>query len=58
MLKLRITGHLTIFDSMKKSKKPRKQEPKLAVNGSFLDVLKASASHANKKTAKKIKKGK
>jgi hypothetical protein len=43
---------------MKKSKKPRKQEPKLAVNGSFLDVLKASASHANKKTAKKIKKGK
>jgi len=28
----------------------------LAINGSFLDVLKASASHANKKTKKKAKK--
>lgn len=39
----------------KTSKKPKKTEEKLAINGSFLDVLKASASHANKKTMKKAK---
>lgn len=33
-----------------------KQNTPLAINGSFLDVLKASASHANKKTKKKAKK--
>jgi hypothetical protein len=33
----------------------KKMRP-LSVNGTFLDVLKASASHANKKTKKKAKK--
>ena len=41
---------------MKKPKKSNKYDIQFTVAGSFLDVLKASASHANKKTAKKVKK--
>jgi hypothetical protein len=39
-----------------KKKKANKYDTTLSINGSFLDVLKASASHANKKTAKKAAK--
>lgn len=39
-----------------KPKKANKYDIQFAVAGSFIDVLKASASHANKKTAKKTKK--
>ena len=42
----------------KKKAKPKKKDrgeydEKLAVNGSFLDIMKASAKHANAKSAKK-----
>ena len=41
----------------KKVKKPNKRskgyEEKLAVHGSFLDIIKASAKHANSQSAKK-----
>ena len=42
----------------KKKEKPKKKsrgeyEEKLAVNGSFLDIIKASAKHANSQSAKK-----
>ena len=41
---------------MKKPKKAGKYDIQFAVTGSFLDVLKASASHANKKVKKKLRK--
>jgi len=41
---------------MKKPKKPNKYDIQFAVTGSFIDVLKASASHANKKVNKKARK--
>lgn len=41
---------------MKKTKKKNKYDIQYAVKGTFLDVLKASASHANKKVKKKLRK--
>jgi hypothetical protein len=36
-----------------KPKRAEKYDDKLAVNGTFLDIMKASAKDANKKSAKK-----
>ena len=35
-----------------KSKRAKKYDEKIAVNGSFLDIMKASAKHANSKSKK------
>lgn len=39
-----------------KKVKKNKYDTTLAVKGDFIDILRATASHANKKTAKKTKK--
>jgi hypothetical protein len=41
---------------MKKAKKKNKYDITLAVKGNFIDVLKATASHANKRTANRVNK--
>jgi hypothetical protein len=41
---------------VKKPKKNNKYDTTLAVKGDFVDILRATASHANKMTANKVKK--
>jgi len=41
-------------EKKKTTKKKPAQNDKLAVNGSFMDLIKASVKHANNKSAKKI----
>ena len=40
--------------NFQKSKRAKKYDDKLAVNGSFLDVVKAAAKNANTKSVKKV----